>query len=387
MKINFNTKYTTIAVYSFIVICLCSAFYIIASRIDVFARTIDGAMVILQPFIIGFSMAYILNFILKFYEERLFKLNGFENIKKKPRRYLGLLLTYLTAFLLLYLFMHFVLPQLIESVVGLANDIPEYVNRATETLDKYLLRLNIKEEYFNLAVDKWNDFVNYIINTFTQLIPLLGNLLKTIVSSIWNIILGIIVSGYLLTDKEKFFALGRKVTHALFQKEHASKILELSDRSNKTFGKFLGGKILDSLIIGVLTFFVLTLVRMPYTILISVIIAITNIIPFFGPCFGAIPSAIIVLFVSPIKALWLLLIILIIQQIDGNFIGPKILGDSIGISPFWILFSLLVFGKFLGIVGMIIGVPIFAIIYSIIKDIIEYKLEKKGLPTETSEYM
>ena len=125
---------------------------------------------------------------------------------------------------------------------------------------------------------------------------------------------------------------------------------------------------------------------MPYVLLISVIIGVTNIIPFFGPFIGGIPSAIIILFASPIQALWFIIIIIVIQQIDGNIIGPKILGDSIGISAFWILFSLLIFAKFLGLIGMIIGVPIFAIIYSIIKEVVEDKLRKKGLPVETEEY-
>ena len=131
---------------------------------------------------------------------------------------------------------------------------------------------------------------------------------------------------------------------------------------------------------------ILIIFKMPYAPLISVIIGITNIIPFFGPFIGAVPSTIIILFVSPIKALWFLIIIFIIQQIDGNIIGPKILGDSIGISAFWILFSLLIFAKFLGLIGMIIGVPIFAIIYSIIKENVERKLKAKGLPVETEKY-
>jgi len=153
-----------------------------------------------------------------------------------------------------------------------------------------------------------------------------------------------------------------------------------------TFSKFIGGKILDSAIIGILTFIILTIFKMPYVLLISVIIGVTNIIPFFGPFIGGIPSAIIILFASPIQALWFIIIIIVIQQIDGNIIGPKILGDSIGISAFWILFSLLVAAKFMGVVGMIIGVPLFAIIYSIIKEVVEDKLRKKGLPVETEEY-
>ena len=167
----------------------------------------------------------------------------------------------------------------------------------------------------------------------------------------------------------------------------ASRIFELTHRTNEIFGKFLSGKIIDSAIIGVLSFVVFSIFKIPYTLLISVIIGVTNIIPFFGPFIGAIPSFIIILFVSPTKALIFLILIFIIQQIDGNIIGPKILGDSIGISAFWILFAILVAGEFMGLVGMIIGVPVFAIIYSVIKEDVEYKLKNKDLPTETKDYM
>jgi predicted PurR-regulated permease PerM len=262
-----------------------------------------------------------------------------------------------------------------------------YLNDLTAILDKSMKDLNISQEYFQMAVNQLNDFVNYVIKIAADLIPILGSILKTVASSVWNIIIGIIVSVYILIDKENFCALGRKVVFSMFNEKHANKTLELVHRSNDTFGKFLIGKIIDSAIIGVLTFAILTVFKMPYTLLISVIIGITNIIPFFGPFFGAIPSAIIILFVSPVKALIFLVLILVIQQIDGNIIGPKILGDSIGISAFWILFSLLVAGKFMGLVGMIIGVPLFAIVYSIIKEIVEAKLANKGLPTETKDYM
>ena len=162
---------------------------------------------------------------------------------------------------------------------------------------------------------------------------------------------------------------------------------EIIRRSNYTFGKFLSGKILDSLIIGIMTFIILYVCKMPYALLVSVIVGITNIIPFFGPFIGAVPSFIIILFVDPVKALWFLLIVFVIQQIDGNIIGPKILGDSIGISAFWILFAILVAGKFLGIVGMVIGVPLFAVVYSIIKEIVEERLRKKGLKVQTEDYI
>lgn len=387
MKVNWNSKYTTISVYSFIVICCSIIFYRIASDTSVFMGKISSIISTLQPFIIGAVIAYLLNFILVFVEERMLSKNKLNKLKPKSKRAIGLLLTYIVAFILLALFIQFVLPQLVESMLGLVNDIPIYLTNLSDLLTKYTKDLNVDKEYLDIAVTKLTDFINYFISVAAGLLPVVGQALGIVASSIWNIVLGVIISIYLLIDKEKFCALGRKVVCAVFNEKHSKRILQLVDRSNDTFGKFLSGKIIDSAIIGVLTFVVLTIFKMPYVLLISVIIGITNIIPFFGPFFGAIPATIIILFVSPIKALWFILIIIVIQQLDGNIIGPKILGDSIGISAFWILFSLLVAGKFLGLVGMIIGVPLFAIIYSIIKEVIEEKLDKKGLPINTNDYL
>lgn len=387
MKINWNTKYNTIAVYALLVTCGVCAFYLAISQLGAFTAKVGEVIGILQPFIIGFSIAYILNFLLKFYEDRILEMAFFKKLKLKSKRGLGLLFTYVTAFFLLYLFMHFVFPQVVESIVGLVNDIPLYISNLSDLFDKIITNLDISDEYINMITTNFNEMSNYIIKLATNLLPVLGTLVTTIASSVWNIILGVIISIYLLIDKEKFFGISKKTIYALLSTKHAERVLELTRRSNSTFGKFLSGKILDSTIIGVLTFVILTVFKMPYTLLVSFIVAVTNIIPFFGPFIGAIPSVIIILFVSPIKALWFLLIIFIVQQIDGNIIGPKILGDSIGISAFWILFSIMVAGKFLGFVGMIIGVPLFAVIYSVIKENVEAKLEKKGLETETKKYM
>ena len=385
MKINWNNKYTTISMYSFIVISCSIIFFNILSQMNVFTGKLQELVTILQPFIVGGVIAYLLNFILEFYERKVLNNDKLKNIKSK--RALSIIMTYITAGFICYLFAQFVVPQLVDSIVGLANNIPQYVTNLTLWIEDMSTKLNINQEYTDLFRTKWNEIVAFIVELGSNLIPLLTGLITSTLSGIWNIILGLIISIYLLIDKEKFYGLFRKSIYAGFNEKNAKYILKLARRSNNTFGNFLGGKILDSAIIGVLTFAILTVFKMPYTLLISVIIGITNIIPFFGPFFGAIPSAIIILFVSPIKALWFLVIILVIQQLDGNVIGPKILGDSIGISAFWILFSLLIAGKVLGLVGMIIGVPLFAIIYSVIKEVVESKLEKKGLPTDTSNYM
>ena len=387
MKVNWEKKYNTMAVYSLLVICCSIIFYLIISKSSVFIGKFRDIISIFQPFIVGAIIAYLLNFILKFYEKKVLGDIFQININKKAKRGLSILLTYITFILFIFLFVKFVLPQLFESLLGLANSIPTYVNNLSSFLQGNIDSTNIiQSEILSTITTKVNMAIEYIIKVAADMIPILGNLLVSITSSIWNIILGLIISIYILIDKERFYALSKKICYGIFSKNKANIIIKITDKVNYTFGRFIVGKIIDSFIIGVLTFLVLVIFKMPYAPLISVIIGITNIIPFFGPFIGAVPSTIIIFFVSPIKALWFLIIILIIQQIDGNIIGPKILGDSIGISPFWVLFSILIMGKLMGILGMVIGVPLFAVIYSIIKEIIEERLKEKGLPIATEEY-
>ena len=386
MKIDWNKKYNTIAVYTFIVAASIILFYLGISQIGAVTSYIDKIFIILQPFIIGFAIAYLLGFLLKVYERNLKKIKTYRNLKLKYQRIISLILTYLTAILLIVLFLQFVLPQLIESIVGLVNNIPTYISNLNKVSNYLFKKFDVKKEQMDIINEKLKDLIDTIINIGTNLLPVIGNIIASFASSIWNIAIGAIVSIYLLIDKENMCAGIKKVVYAIFPKAVAEKIILITHKSNVTFGKFLSGKILDSAIIGILAYIVLKICNMPYTLLISVVIGITNIIPFFGPFIGAVPSFIIILFVSPEKALWFLLIVFILQQVDGNIIGPKILGDSIGISAFWILFSIMVAGEILGFVGMIIGVPLFAVIYSLFKDFINEKLKSKGLKTDIKEY-
>ncbi|MGN9136009.1 AI-2E family transporter [Clostridium sp. HCP1S3_B4] len=390
MKINFNDKYNTIAVYVVLTACAIILFYLGILKLEFVFEKVAVIVGICKPFIFGFALAYILDFLLRFVEEKIYSLKYINKIKllsPKIQRGVSLFITYLLALFLIFLFLYFVLPQLIDSMVGLINDIPTYINDTTKFIDDILINLNINSEYLAMFNDNIKNFIDYIIKVLTELLPVIGNIVTKMASGIWNIVLGLIVSIYMLIDKERFIALCRKVVYAILPKNAANKVTEIIRRSNYTFGKFLSGKILDSLIIGIMTFIILYVCKMPYALLVSVIVGITNIIPFFGPFIGAVPSFIIILFVDPVKALWFLLIVFVIQQIDGNIIGPKILGDSIGISAFWILFAILVAGKFLGIVGMVIGVPLFAVVYSIIKEIVEERLRKKGLKVQTEDYI
>lgn len=387
MNIDWNKKYNTIAVYVFLVIASVILFYLGISKFSDFVDWINGGLVILQPFIVGFIIAYLINFMLRFYEKKMHDIKKLNKLNKKTIRTFSMILSYVTGIIIIALFIQFVVPQFIDSIVRLANNIPTYFSNISVEFERVVENINIDHQYVNKITSTINNFAEEISKAVIGFIPVVGTYAAKIASSLWNIVLGIIISVYMLVDKEKYAALSRKITYALFSKERAKRILALASRSNDTFGKFFVGKIIDSLIIGVLTFFVLIIFNMPYAILVSVIIGITNIIPFFGPFIGAIPSFVIILCISPSKALIFLVIIFVIQQLDGNLIGPKILGNTIGISAFWILFAILVAGKLMGLLGMIIGVPVFAVIYTIIKENVERKLNKKGLNPDTVSYM
>lgn len=374
------------AAYSLIVLAISIIFFLIVYQLDNFTSILSTQLSFFQPVVIGLVMAYLINFILEFVEDRFLIKKVRMRREKKFTRILSLIITYIIVLFLVYLFLYFILPELIASLVGLANDIPGYITNISRLVNDLTGQLNISDEVNVFILEKWNEFMNFMVDFATELIPLLGNTLRSIFSSIWNIVIGLILSIYLLIDKERYMALTRKVTLSLFPKGIANRIMKLTRKADHIFGRFLSGKIIDSAIIGVLTFIILSITNMPFKTLISFIIGVTNIIPFFGPFIGAIPSFFLILFISPIKALWFLLIVFLIQQLDGNVIGPKILGDSLGISPFWILFSLLVAGKLLGFIGLILGVPLFVFIYSILKEFMENRLEKKGLPTETEDY-
>jgi predicted PurR-regulated permease PerM len=286
-----------------------------------------------------------------------------------------------------------ILPRVIDSVKGIINSIPSNAAKVAlwiETLfaDYPDIEVTVMNLY-NQGVEK---LLSWIQST-TQLIPNIEKVISgvytsvvSVVNLVKNALIGIIVMLYLLNIKDTLTAQAKKVIYSLFPLPAANEMVETWRYIHSVFGGFIIGKLVDSLIIGILTFIWLSVIKMPYTVLISVIVGVTNIIPFFGPFIGAIPSAVLVLLVNPKKCVWFLLSILVIQQLDGNIIGPKILGNSTGISSFWVLFSILLFGGILGPVGMIIGVPTFAVIYRLTAKWINRRLKKKELSTITDDY-
>lgn len=387
MKIKWNAKYSTKLLYGFILVAASILFYLLVSGLEISTSKISKNFAVLKPFLYGFIIAYLVNSFLDFFEKSFQRIPKVNKIKKSKLRVLSLLLAYIVPALFICFFIVFVLPQLVASISGLISNIPYYTLKASEYLEKLIEDLMLPSEVIAVLDDWWANVTLKLTELSKQVVPNVLSIFRDTALSIWNVILGIIVSIYILSEKERFMALVKKVAYGTLGVRVADKAAELTTRANKIFSGFIVGKVIDSLVVGFIAFIVLSIVDMPYNILISFIITITNIIPFFGPFIGAIPSAIIIFFESPIMAFWFLIIILVLQQLDGNYIGPKVLGITLGISPFWILFSIMVSGKVFGFAGLIIGVPLFVFIYSIVKEVVEYLLMKRELPIETEEYI
>ena len=283
-----------------------------------------------------------------------------------------------------------VIPEVIRSIQNAVAALPENMRNLSIWVSQVLENNPEAETIAINSLNRLSEWAQGVLEpNLDKILGILGNLSLGVISLlVWlkNLLIGVIVMIYLLNIKDQFVALAKKITYGLFSVEWANRIVREARFIHKVFGGFIIGKIVDSLIIGIMCFVCLSFMKMPYTLLVSVIVGVTNVIPFFGPFIGAIPSAFLILLVSPIQCLYFLIFILLLQQFDGNILGPKILGDSTGVSSFWVLFSILLFGGLFGFVGMIIGVPTFAVIYRLTGDFINSKLKKRKLSVRTEDY-
>ena len=376
------------------IICGIIIFFFLEHLKDV-SESIKKVTNIFKPITYGIIIAYVLRPICNFFEEKIIKLLNKTKIKKERIKNLSLIfaitISQILFISLIALIIKLVVPQLIESIPHLVKKMFE---KANDLLDYISLHQNDKKftiiyntfEKMNISFDEtkfMNQYINPHINT---IISTLYSSALNIIIFLKNIIIGIVISFYLLFHKRRMRKQAHMILYGLFPGKVADNINEEIIVGDKIFNKFLVGKLIDSLIIWILAYIGMSILNLPYAPLNSVIIGITNIIPIFGPLIGAIPCVIFVCIESPIKALVCAIFILGLQQLDGNVIGPKILGSSTGISSFWILFSIIVFGGFWGITGMIIGIPCFAIIYDVSKKIIYKLLYKKNLNNLIEDY-
>lgn len=390
MKVNWNTKYTTISVYTVLTFAACLVVYALLFNFTVLGDFIKKFCSIIAPILWGLVIAYLVNPIMKWFEIKLKK--PIENNKPhfKLVRIISLSISMVLFLAIIAALGAIILPQVFESITGIINNIGTYINNFQKWIDSILSKY---PELLTQVNDQIENIEKTIMEFINNIVPKVGNIMMKITDSTLSFIvaikdffIGIIVAVYLLYDKERFQAQMKKIAVAILPKSFCPTFLRICSQTNESISGFVSGKFVDSIIIGCLCFICMTVMKLDFAVLISVIVGVTNVIPFFGPFIGAIPSAILLLFVSPNQVIPFLILILIIQQLDGNIIGPKILGQTTGISAFWVLFSILVGGGLFGFAGMVLGVPVFAVLYSLIKEFIEYRLECKELSPETTAY-
>ena len=389
MKIDWNKKYTTIAVYGFIVVAASIVFYIVLNNLQGFLAWIGRFAGIFTPFLLAFCIAYLLNPVLKWVEKGIHAVLERKKPKPKLKRTLGILITYILLVAVLALFSWVIFPQIVKSLTAVSEVLSKYVADFPNILSGWMSYVDdsgfIESTVYSL-LEQSEELMYKAANLLNTAMPYIINFTKQLTSGISNTVIAVIVSIYMLMDKERFFAQTKKVLYAVFPEKYVEYMIDITHTGNDIFSKFIVGKLLDSAIIGVLCFAGMTVLRIPYALFISFIIGLTNIIPYFGPVIGAVVATLILLMISPGKTLWFLIFVLILQQFDGNILGPKILGKSTGLSAFWVIFAIVLFGSLFGIMGMFVGVPLFSVLYYLMRLFVNKRLTDKQMSTDTNDY-
>lgn len=384
MKIKWNEKYTTISAYVIIVFAICYGIYKITDNLKVDPATYTTIMSALVPFFIALLLSYFLYPFVDLLESSVLK-----NMKAgRLKRFLSIFICYLFIFGMSILLLSFIVPQILQSlrdITRLVQRLNNYVPEIENILNSQRLPIFNTDFYIDLTlfnsylVENVNlkETLNSLSDLLSGFVPSLISFLSSFASGFLNVILGMIVAIYILASKEKLAIGSRKMIRSLFSKKGADSLLVIMADSHSIFNGFIIGSLIDAAIIGLLTFLAMVILRLDYALLISLIVAITNIIPYFGPLIGGAVGVVLLIFVSPIKALTFGVLILVVQQFDGNFLKPKIFGQSVGLGPISVIFSIFLFGKLFGFIGMFLGVPIFTIFKNIFDRYLDKQFSKK----------
>lgn len=399
MKIKLNNRYIKWGVTAFLVLAAAITFYYFIFHSSNIRAGFNAVIDILMPVVLGLGIAYLLTPILNFVEDKiLLPVCRKCKIKETARRNsfvrgIGILITAFLFVALIYGLFFMLISQIVPSVESIIVNFDSYTNNFIRWITKTLednpeISANIVKivDNFSDQLEKW---LEEIVPNTMGLIKTVSISVLNIVGVLWDFVIGFIISIYVLSSKEKFAGQAKKMAYALFEQNTANTVIKNFRFTHRTFIGFLSGKVVDSIIIGILCFICTSLMKLPYAVLVSVIIGVTNIIPFFGPFLGAVPSTILIFIVDPthpLNCVYFVIFILALQQFDGNILGPKILGSSTGLTGFWVIFAITFFGGLLGVFGMIVGVPIWAVIFAGIKSFVNSKLEKKNLPQEMEKY-
>ncbi|MCI9156114.1 MAG: AI-2E family transporter [Lawsonibacter sp.] len=398
--------------FAVIAASLCLFFLMFhATKVNQFLTTLSN---ILRPIFMGMVIAFLLlpihRAILKFLTAITPEHRRLGSRDIAFLSFVAIILSLLLAFFLIYLLLAMVIPQVYDSVVGLVQSIPDYIEVVQGWIQTFFednpeIQAAAMSAYTSAAasLEQWlnSDILpnlesvsttfqwvrTTVMPNLTGVVAGVSGMLVGFLVLVKDLLIAMIVSVYLLARKDIFAAQSKKIVYSLFRTDIADLLVGEVRSAYKIMSGFINGKLLDSLIIGIICLVCCNLLKFPYPALVATIIGVTNIIPFFGPFIGAIPCGLLIFLVNPLQAIYFAIFILVLQQFDGNILGPKILGESTGLASFWVLFSILLFGGLFGFAGMVLGVPVFAMIYSIISRLVAYGLRSRGLPVDTKDYM
>lgn len=379
-----------------ILFAVCIIAFMLLFSIDAVKSAFSWFISVLSPVILGVVMAYIINPLYVFLNKKLYLLFSKGKAKEKTKKKysnglaIGLSVFFLIAVIALLLFL--IIPEFLQNLKILIDRIPGLISDVTawfeETIHSDSEFLQNFSAYIDAAIGKMNEWINTEFSTAVEgLLSFATSSVISVVSFLFDFLVAIVICIYALLEKNKFISQGKKLTFALFSKPRANDILAAARYGNDVFGKFVSGKIITSTIVGVLTFLFMTIMGMPYALLSAVILGITNVIPFFGPFIGGIPTAFIVLITDVQQGVIYIIFMIVLQQIEGNIIEPSIMEDRTGVSKFWVTFALLFFGGLFGVLGMVISVPLFALIYYVVKLLVDRRLVSKNMPVPSDVYL
>lgn len=382
-KFSKNNKYYTIALYTITVVAICTLIIKIIVNWDSTSTAFSNILSVLHPFVLGLFIAYLINPVAKIINHNLLT----PILKKKSkgvRKIISILLSYIIVIGLIVTAMFYIIPQITDSLMQITTFVDSAQSGYNQLMDK-LLELEAKNPDWDLTAvnsairDIPDKFMAIITKAIPTIIPTIYSTSMSVISGVLNALIAIIVSIYMLIDKHKLLNNSKKVIYAIFGADTGDKLLDTASECNKIFGSFIIGKLIDSLIIGILCFIAMSILRLPYALTISAVVGVTNMIPYFGPFIGAVPGVLLLLFVDLKYAFIFTILIIVLQQFDGLFLGPKILGDSTGLGPLWIIFAITVGGSLAGVLGMFLGVPTLAVIAYILNIFLEKRLNRKNI--------
>ena len=381
-----NSRYFTIVIYGLMFVLGTILLVRIVGSFNNTVKLLGQALQVIAPFLVGAFIAFILYPLVRFFYRNLFK-NTLHMKSDKLSKWLSILVTYVIAIGVIAILMVFILPQLYTSITDIVDRLPVWYNNLTTMVDNFenrhadlgFIDYNLINEHLTSLYPK---IISYLTDTLANLLPYVVNTSMAIVKGVVNLIISIMVSVYMISDHKNIFYQFKKLLYAVFPKQAADTARTICRESTNIFLKFMYGKAIDSVIIGIICFVCMNIFKFPYTVLISVIVGITNMIPYFGPYIGGVLGGIIIVIVYPVQGIFFSGLILFIQQFDGLFLGPTILGDSTGLKPLWVIFAIVVGGAMFGVLGMFLGVPTMAVICYILNIVVEHFLKKRNITVQ-----